>query len=271
MTLGTSSFRGVSRDSVTELRDRLAESTPTNIDELFAVAELLDEQPTLRRALTDPSRTAEDRAGLAASLLDGRVSAEVTQLVTEAARRGWSRVRDMADALEYLGVFAQILAAQRAGILDDLEDELFRFGRIVENTRELRAALGDSTVPAERRAELARDLIGERASEGTVRLVRQAVSRPRGRDLLSALESYVLIASAWRERLVAVVRTAVPLDEAHQQRLKELLSRQYDRDVDLNLIVDETVVGGLRIEVGDDVIDGSVAARLDQARRKLAS
>lgn len=271
MTLGTGSFRGVSRDSVTELRDRLAESTPTNIDELFAVAELLDEQPTLRRALTDPSRGPEDRAGLATSLLDGRVSAEVVELVGEAARRGWSRIRDLTDALEYLGVFAQIVEAQRADRLDELEDELFRFGRIVESTPELRAALGDSTVAGERRAELARDLIGDRASEATTRLVRQAVLRPRGRDLLTALESYVQIASAWRERLVAVVRTAVPLDDAHQQRLKDLLTRQYGRDVDLNLVVDQTVLGGLRIEVGNDVIDGSVAARLDQARRKLAS
>lgn len=289
--LGTPAFRGASRASVLELRELLTERWRSGGigeelgSELFAVAGVLDTQPTLRRALTDPSRNPSDRAGLLRTVFGAKVAEPTLEVVVRAAELGWSRVRDLADALEYLGIFAEVLAADTSGAkqtkkksgstarsgLDELEDELFRFGRIVASNPELRGALADSTVPSERRAELAVRLLEGKAGTTTVRLVQQAIRAPRGQDLLEALDSYAEIAAAWRERLVATVRSAVPLDEAQQERLRGILARQYGRDVHVNLLVDPDLVGGMRIEVGDDVIDGSVAARLDDARRKLAS
>lgn len=269
-------FRGASRHSLSVLRDQLrdlpadAGRLETAGVELFAVAGTLDAQAPLRRALTDPARRPDDRADLAASLLRSRIGETSLSLVLAAVRRSWSRVRDLADALEYLGVLALVRAAEAEGRLDDLEDDLFRFARLVEGDDQLLRALTDPKYPAERRAELVRTLLEGKAVKSAVRLVEQAVVAPRGLSLVEALDGFTRTTAAWRQRLVATVRSAVPLSEADRERLARVLSRRYGHDVDVNVLVDPGVIGGLRVELGDEVIDGTVAGRLEDARRRLA-
>lgn len=270
-------FRGRSRDAVIGLREQLSSGADTVSDfaavgdELFAVTTLLDDQAGLRRALTDPARSAEDRSGLVRDLLRGKVSQTASDVAATAAASTWSRVRDLADGLEYAGVWALVLGAERAGQLGDLEDELFRFGRIVESDAALLRALTDRTVPAQPRVELAGSLLAGRVSDLTVRLVEHAVSTPRGRTLDEALAAYVSVVAERKDELVAVVYTAIPLSTEQYDRLSATLGRQYGRAVDLKVVVDQSVVGGLRIQIGDELIDASLAGRLDRARRKLAS
>lgn len=269
-------MRGISADSQDALVERLdallddqATDSETVGSDLFAVASLLDGQPRLRRALTDPSTAAEAKAGLTRGVLGGRVSDAAVEVAAEAAGRRWSAGSDLADALEYAGVVAQISAAERAEQADEVEDELFRFGRVVAGDAALRRTLDDRSVPVEHKRELVRRLLADRATPVTVRLAEQAVAGRR-RSFAVALEEIQELAAARRRRLVATVRTAQTLNEADRRRLADALARQYDRPVHLSVVVEPDLLGGLRVDIGDDVIDGTVRSRLDDARRRLA-
>lgn len=266
-------MRGASRAAVAVTRERLESITglsDTLGSELFAVVGVLDAQPTLRRTLTDPARSARARGEFVAGLLRGKVSDDAISVVTTAVSQSWAQPRDVADGLEYLGVLAEIIAAERAGALDDLDDQLFRFARVVSGDRELRDTLGNQRVPAEHRQRLAAGLLAGKATPAAVRLVEHAIAAPRGLSLVDALESFQKATADWRERLIATIRTAVPLTAGEQDRLATLLARQYGHEVRLNLIVDPGVIGGVRIDIGDDVVEGTIAGRIDSARRRMA-
>lgn len=269
-------LHGASRQSLAAARETLGtllRSGDTDLvalsDELFAVTATLDRERGLRRALTDPARSGEDRAGLARAVFGDRVGGAAADVLVWAVRARWSAPRDLADAIELLAVEALVAAAEQAGRLDTVEDELFRTGRIVAGHPELRAALADRSAPVEVRAALIEDLLGDRTTEETRRLVRQAVTAPRGRSFDRVLTEYGQVAADRRSRLVATVTATVPLTEEQRDRLRRVLARMYGHDVHLNVQVDPAVVGGVRVEIGDEVIDGTVADRLDEARRRL--
>jgi len=269
-------MQGGSRESLASVRDDLdAVIRSGDLDlaslagELFDVAALLDREKTLRRVLTDPSRSADSRAELARGLFGEQVSEAAGDLLSAAVRARWSQPRDLADAVELLAVEALIAAAEQAGRLDTVEDELFRAGRVVAGSPQLRMALSDRSAPVQRRVELVDDLLGDKVADETIRLVRQAVVAPRGRKLEDALEAYAAVAAARRSRLVATVTAAVPLTEAQRGRLGEILARVYGHELQLNVQLDPDLIGGLRVEIGDEVIEGSVLSRLADARRRL--
>jgi F-type H+-transporting ATPase subunit delta len=269
-------MRGASRASFIMARERLTAALEGRIsaarlgDELFAVAHLLDREPGLRRALTDATSPAEARSGLARQLLDGRVSAATRDLVADMVDDRWSSPRDLADATEQLGVLATAAAAERDGQLDDLEDELFRFGRILSAEPALRSALEDEG-PDEGKRSLLETLLAAKVSPAALRLIIEAVIYPRGRNLETTLDEYGRLAAAWRQRLIAVVRAATGLTEDQRGRLAAALSQAYGHDVHLNVVVDPGVVGGISVQIGDEFIDGSVASRLAALRQRLAS
>lgn len=268
-------MRGASRAAVAVTRERLATiartADPETLGgELFAVVDLLDRQPTLRRTLTDPARSARARGEFVAGLLRGKLTDDAISVVTTAVSQSWAQPRDVADGLEYLGVLAEIIAAERAGALDDLDDQLFRLGRVIAGDRNLRDALGDQRAPVEHRQRLADGLLAGKVTPAVVRLVEHAIAAPRGLSLVDALEAFQKATAQWRERLIATVRTAVPLTTEEQERLATLLARQYGHEVRLNLIVDPDVIGGVRIDIGDDVVEGTIAGRIDDARRRIA-
>lgn len=267
-------MRGASRASLAEAGERLeaalAAGDPATLgDELFAVLRLLDREHVLRRALADPARPADQRSGLASAVLDGKVSPAVAEFVAEAVRLRWGRSTDLTDAIERFAVIAEVASVEATGRLDDLEDELFRFDRIVEAQPELRGVLVDHRVAGERKATLVTELLEGKTTPATLRLVTEAVSHPRGRSLERVLAEFGRIAAERRNRLVAVVRTAVNLSEQQKTRLTAALSAQYGRDVHVNIEVDPAVLGGMSIRVGDEEIDGTIVRRLNDIRRRI--
>ncbi len=270
-------MNGASREALAAARERLDALTDnTSVDaaalagELASVTALLDRERTLRRALTDPAQSGESKAELARRLLGGQVGGETLDLLTGMVRARWSQSRDLVDSLEELADTADLIAAQRAGGLDDVEDELFRFGRIATGSSELRAALADRTAGNDAKAALLHTLLGGRVDPVTERLVVRLVTVPRGRSLEGGIESLSKLAAARRGRMVAEVVSAVPLSERQKQRLGAALAKIYGRPVHLNLDVDPEVLGGVRVRVGDEVINGSIEDRLDEAARRMA-
>ena len=234
--------------------------------DLFTVVDALDSSVALRRALTDPSTPEEGRQRLVHSLLDGKVSKVAVQIVTEAVVMRWGGGRALADALERQGIRAQLLVAEREGNLEETEDELVRFARVVESTPQLRDALSARGVDLVGRRQLVEDLLGSRATETTVVLAKRAVGA-RERTFAHTMEGFVALAAAQKNRVVATVRVARPLSSEQRSRLQVALSTQVGRDVLLQEVLDQSVLGGIRVELGDEVIEGTVAGRLEQARR----
>jgi F-type H+-transporting ATPase subunit delta len=267
-------MRGVSRASLAEAKERLesvlGSGNPATIgDELFAVLHLLDREHGLRRVLSDPAQQADDKAATVRTLLEGQVTPATLGFVEDLVRLRWSRAGELADALEELAVTAVVAGAETARKLDDLEDELFRFDRIVASQPDLRRALADRSASVERKAELVNTLLRGKATAATLRLVTEVATHPRGRTLDRGLQTYGRIAAERRSRLVAVVRTAIELTDEQRTRLAAALSAQYDRDVHLNVEVDPTVLGGISVQIGDEEIDGTIERRLADIRRRL--
>ncbi len=258
------------RESLTALTDSTSVDATVLADELASVTALLDREVSLRRVLTDPAQAGEAKAELVRRLLDGQVGGATLDLVSGMVRSRWSASRDLVDAVEELADTADLVAAERDGSLDDVEDEIFRFGRTVASSTELRSALTSRTAPAASKTGLLHSLLGGKAEPATERLVTRLVTRPRGRSLEGGLEDLSKLAAGRRDRSVAVVTTAVPLSDRQKQRLGDALAKLYGRRVHLNLDVDPEVLGGVTVRIGDEVIDGTVADRLDEARRRMA-
>jgi F-type H+-transporting ATPase subunit delta len=271
------SMRGASRASFADLRERLtAENiTSANVagrlaDELFAVVGLLDTEHALRRALSDPGKPAAEKSAVTEMLLRGKVTRRAEGLAVAAAGSRWATPGDMVDAIEQLATEAMVIAAEADGTLDDLEDELFRFGRVVAGQPDLRAALADPSLPEERKQGLLGALLEGKVTAVALRLISQMVRHPRGRSLNAALDMCAAIAARRRQQLIAVVRSATELSAGQRRRLAEALARSYGHRVHLNVMLDPSVVGGLSVQIGDELIDGTVASRLAEVRRRLA-
>ncbi len=241
-------------------------------DDLGAVAEVLSAQPVLRRHLADSAASEQARRQLVEALFGGKgkVGRISLRILADVVISRWSRPLDLVNGIEELAWQALLAFAERDGSLDDVEDELFRFGRILAAQPRLAALLGDETTPAARRVELLDTVLAERARSVTRRLLAQAVRTPRRRSLDEIVEQLVDRAAARRQRSVAYVTAAGPLSAAQQQRLIDVLEAIYRRPISLKLDLDSALLGGLVIRVGDEVIDGSVAARLGQARQWLS-
>lgn len=266
----------VSRASLAEVIDRFNEIVGTADakalgDDLLSVLRLLDREHGLRRALSDPARVAEDKAQIVQALLDGKVGAPALDVTREVVRRKWSTSGEMTDALEQLAVGAQAAAAEQAGKLDDLEDEIFRFSRVIEGEPQLRNALAGRQIAAEKKEALIASLLDGKVTASALTLITEIATHPRGRSLERGLDEYGKFVAARRNRLVALVRTAVALTGEQQTRLAAALGAAYGRDVHLNIEIDSTVLGGLAIQIGDEAIDGTIAGRLDGVRRRIAS
>ena len=270
-------MQGASRESLVAASDRLdALLSGQSIDaaalgeELFTVVDLLDHQPALRASLTDPSRDGDDKATLVRALLNGKLSPLVVEFVEGTVRSRWAATRDLADTFDRLGAEAILTSAGQHDRLDSLEDELFRFSRLVTGEPALRSALTDRALPGDRKADVVGELLAGKTGPETIQLAKRTVTHPRGRSFEAALASLVDLAATRRQRRVATVTAAVPLTEAQREQLGASLASQFGQQVHLNVVVDPDVIGGLRILLGDEVIDGTLATRLDEARRRIA-
>jgi F-type H+-transporting ATPase subunit delta len=250
-------------DASAQDRDRLG-------DELAAVAAVLGEQPVLRRHLADSAAPEQIRRDMVKALFGGKVSDITLATLGDVVSSRWSRPLDLIDGIEELAWQSLLGLAERDESLDDVEDELFRFGRILVAQPRLASLLGDETAPAERRVELLDTVLADRTRPVTRRLLEQAVRSPRRRPLDEIVEALVDRAAVRRERSVAHVTAAGLLSQRQEERLLDVLNRIYQRPISLKVDVDDKLLGGLVIRVGDEVIDGSVAARLDKARQWMS-
>lgn len=268
---------GVSRDSLATARDRQDEhlhaagaDTVTVLgDELFAVADLLAIQRTLLRALSDPSVPNDTRASLVDTIFGERLGDGALSTLRELVRARWSKPTDLLGAVETLAREALFAVAEGEGRLDDVEDELFRFGRILDGHQDLNSLLSDASTDPERRVALLDSVLADKLSPITARVLRHTVRSSRRRSMDSVLEELAALVAARRGRSIAEVTAPVDLSDAQQQRLTGILSRIYGRDVSLQVERDASMLGGLVVEIGDDLIDGSVAAQLERAARGL--
>ena len=242
--------------------DRLA-------DQLFSVARLLSGETALRRHLADPAVSEEARTGLAERLLGAQLDRPALEAVAAAVAARWSRPVDLVNALESLARNAVLGSAGKSERLDEVEDELFRFGRILDREPELSGLLADTSRPLDGRIALLDGVLSDKVTPATATLLRQAVSLPRGRHLDVIAEELAELAAARRELSVARVATPVRLTAEQEQRLTDSLSRLYGRPMSLQVELDESLLGGLVVRVGGEVIDGSVAGRIEAARRHL--
>ena len=271
-------FIGASRESyaaaVARFDEALGGLTAAELtrvgEDLFAFAGLLHGEGALRRAFSDATLPAAPKIQLADSLLGDRFSTPGMNVVHGLVTTRWSRPRDLVDAADTLAVQALLAAAEKDGELDDVEDELFRLARILEREPTLQVALSDVTAPPEPRVRLLEDVLAGKVRPATLRLATEAVVAPRGRSLDRALGDFVRLAAERRQRLVAVVWSAVRLTEEQTNELTRALSRLYGRDIQLQVAVEPSLLGGLTVRVGDEVIDGSVLSRLELARRRIA-
>lgn len=266
---------GASRTSMAEVTSRLdsvleSADAATLSGELFQVVHLLDREHSLRRILADAWADDEAKTRLVGRLLETHVSPSTIVVVNDVVQAAWSAPRDLTDALERLAVFATVALAEADGKVQEVEDELFRFGRVIAAQPQLRAALTRPGVGAEALRSLIGDLLADRVHAATLQLVTQRVTSPRGRTLEQGLEAYAQLVAERARRSIAVVRTAAPLSENQRTRLQQLLSRRYGREVHLNIEVVPDIVGGMDVRVGDEVMDGTIAGRIAEARRRLA-
>jgi F-type H+-transporting ATPase subunit delta len=272
--MATTSLRGPSAEAARRLESRLAEAiesvgsrkTAEIGQDLFGLADVVRREPRLRRVVTDVALDDSVKAGLVRSLFGDKAAEESVELLVLAAAQRWTSPRDLADTLEVLGVETTVRSADDPG---RVADELFTLSRLLEDSPELRNALGDPGRSTEDKRSLLRGLLENRTLVSTLRLVEQAVAGTH-RTIALAVEEYQKVAAAVQDERVATVRSARPLSDSDQDRLRTALKRQYDRDIHLNLVVEPELIGGMRVEIGDDVIDGTVASRLDDARRRLA-
>jgi F-type H+-transporting ATPase subunit delta len=169
--------------------------------------------------------------------------------------------------------YAQALfaVAEAEGILGKVEDELYAFARAMEQNPPLRETLTDAGQPADRRKAVVADLLGDRAHPLTIALVGFVVDAGRARDLPKIVDELARVAAHEREHQLAEVRSAVALTDEQRDRLAAALSKATGRTVDVKIVVDPSIVGGVVARVGDYVFDGSVASRLEDAKQALGS
>ncbi len=239
-------------------------------EDLFGILGAIDRSATLRRALADPSREGDAKRDLAARLFGGKVGVAATSVITALAAQRWSAERDLSDSVESLAVQTVLAEAERAGRIDAVEDELFRFERTVAGNAALRDTLSGRNTDASGKSGIVTRLLEDKAAPETVRLAQQAVSAPRGRRLDRTLETYIALAANRRDRLTAVVTTAAPLTEQQQARLTSALETVYSKAIVLQSVLDPNVMGGIHVQIGDEVVDGTILRRLDEARRHLS-
>ena len=258
------------RDEPEPSPDEVSAATAELAGELHQVSRLLEVQPRLRRAFGDPSTSDERRGEFARTVLTGKISDRALDLVVDAVKLRWSNPWDLTDALSIVGDEILLDSAQEAGHLDNVEDELFRFGRILRAQDDLRGLLDEQSVPAARRVGLLDDVLAHKVDPVTLGLLDQAVRSGRKRTIELAIDDLLQRTAEVRGQSMADVTSAAALTDEQEERLSAALSRMYDRTITVRTLVDPSVQGGLVVRIGNEIIDGSVAHRLAVVRAELA-
>lgn len=233
--------------------------------DLFAAARAVGDSAQLSGALADPSASLAARAKVVADVFGGRLGAPAVSLLTTTVEQRWSDADDLVDGIEQIAVRAAAIAEPDA----DIEGELFQVTRMIAENPELELALGSRRGDAAKKGELITQLLGGNASSATTLIASSLVQQPRERRIRQVLNRAMRLVADERGRTVATVVAARPLSAEQSTRLAAILSAKYGRNVSLNTVVDPQVVGGIRVQIADDVIDASIASRLADLRQRL--
>jgi F-type H+-transporting ATPase subunit delta len=231
-------------------------------EELYQVAAVLGDHLDLRRHLVDPTGSASLRRSLVENLFSAKVDATTVTVLTTLVETRLASPTDLVEAVETLGRTAALASSEKDGSLSDTEDDLFRFGRILQREPRLRTLLADSTAPVAQRAELLSRVLGDRVTPTAHRLLEQAVRHPYSKALDHTAERLADAAAARRDRSIARVVAPVVLSQEQEDRLGDVLSRLYGRSISVQADVDPDILGGLVVQVGGELLDGSVARHL---------
>jgi ATP synthase F0 subunit b/ATP synthase F1 delta subunit len=275
----TARLRPASRDSLAALVATFDEATadlgPDQLssvaDDLASVAKLLVRESVLTRHLADPADDPSAKLNLLETLLESKVGDTALEVLKAAVSGRWSSDANLVDAVEYAARLALLVRAEREDVAGDVEEQLFRFGRILDAQPQLVTLLGDYSAPAEGRVKLLRDVLdsGSGVNNTTVQLLSQTVELLRGERADEAVRDLAEIAVARRGEVVAHVSAAADLSDAQRARLTDVLTRIYGHPVSVQLHINSELLGGLNIAVGDEVIDGTLSAKLAAAETKL--
>lgn len=272
---------GVSSESLTkaltELEPKLPFASLQLAKELFGILGAVDSSAGLRRALTDPSRSGEEKSALIKRLFGGKASAEAVDIAAGLASSRWASARDIGDALETLAATVVIAVAENksavsaSGItgLEELENDLFSFNQTVAANHEVQRALSEPQASAAAKTALAERLVPSASEEAKV-LIGQAVTQPRGIKATKLVNRFAELAAKRQQRWIATVSVTRPLTETQASRLQQGLNSLYGRELKVNFKVDPMLIGGIRVQVGDEVLDASVLTRLNDLQRQLA-
>ncbi|MCI7550965.1 MAG: ATP synthase F1 subunit delta [Actinomycetaceae bacterium] len=265
-------MRRGSEDALARARDNwdaaLRQSPGGELDyarELFALRDSLGLAPALSAALEDHTREDADRVDLARDVFSGKVSDLVVDLLSGLVRENWSEDGDLFDAIESLAVESVLAGAQREGILATVEEELYMVRGMLSQQRELRLALSDKY-----RTVAERQQLGERVfhtlSGYTQQLLTRGIERTHVRPLNTSLSYYLAASEQRADHLIASVTAAVPFTREQEERLIAILERKYDAKVKVHITLDPSIVGGARVHIGNDVIDGTLRGRISAVK-----
>ena len=248
-----------------------ADGLTTLAGELTSVAKLLIAESALLKHLAEPTDDSTPTVRIVDTLLSGKVGDPTLKLLRTAVSQRWSTESNLVDAVEHTARLALLKRAEVAGEVDEVEDQLFRFGRILDAQPRLTALLSDYNTPADGRIALSDKVLddGDGVNATAKALLTQTVGLLRGERADEAVIDLAELAVARRGEVVAHVTAAAQLSDAQRTRLTEVLTRVYGHPVAVQLHVDPELVGGLSIAVGDEVIDGSIASRLAAAQTQL--
>jgi len=272
----TLAMKATSRQSLAAARNALekkltsAEIAATTSRDLLAMVVVFDSNISLSRALTDRSRNVADKSELIKRVFANSVSEVTLSFANELIALRWSSPSDLVSAIERLGIETDAAAAEKSNSLDRLEEELFSFTQTVRKSPELRATLNNRELIGARKSALIASLLKGKSLDATVRLIGALVDHPRGRNVDSVMADLADAIAARKSRTIAHVKSAVVLTQDQVDRIAQSLSAQIGTQVRVNVEIDTTVVGGLSIRFGDEVIDGSIATRIGSAQRLLA-
>ncbi|MEI6038244.1 MAG: F0F1 ATP synthase subunit delta [Actinomycetes bacterium] len=269
---------GNSRQSLSAIRvvldEKLKGLSPSECtkisSDLFEVLAILQSSGALRRAVTDPARDHEAKSALVKEIFGKSVQARTIELLVEIVALRWSRISDLVEAIEQLAVEAEATTANIDDSLNQVEEELYAFSKVLTANGDLRQALNNSQDSGDRKSELVTVIFGGKYHPSSVRLLTQLVRVLQRRNIELALLDFIDGVSARHNRLRAVVRSRVPLTHAQREKLVETLSSQMGQPVHVSVELDAGVIGGVEVRFDEEVIDGTISNRLAEAGRALA-
>ena len=238
--------------------------------ELFLIVDQLDTERALRVAIADTSLEPGQRAGMVKDVFGGKVAEPTLNILTAAAEQEWSTPREFRAGLINLGRFALQKGAQEQGQLEQVENELYQLSILLEDEKELTQLLSDRTATAAQKRGLLASVIYGKVTMFTEALALQVIGRPHHNPVDDLAELAENVAEM-RGKSVARVKTAEALNDTQRDALARKLEQIYGREIAIHSEVDPSLLGGMVVRVGDEVIDGSTRGKIERLRTDMAA